>query len=145
MFKLLLILLNNKLYVRNDIFHNGSNYDYHLIIKELAEEFKNQFTCLAENTEKYITFTFPIEEQVTRFDKNGEEFTKNISYILQSIDSARFMASSLSNIVNNPIIFLKEFIELNVNSDTMIKNKKHVELNIFITTAFLNVQTLKMI
>ena len=22
-------------------FHNGSNYDYHFIIKELAEEFKN--------------------------------------------------------------------------------------------------------
>ena len=27
--------------------------------------------------------------------------TKNISYILQFIDSARFMASSLSNLVNN--------------------------------------------
>ena len=23
------------------VFHNGSNYDYHVIIKELAEEFKN--------------------------------------------------------------------------------------------------------
>ena len=23
------------------VFHNGSNYDYHFIIKELAEEFKN--------------------------------------------------------------------------------------------------------
>ena len=23
-------------------FHNGSNYDYHFIIKELAEEFKKQ-------------------------------------------------------------------------------------------------------
>ena len=33
------------------IFHNGSNYDYHFIIKELAEEFKKQFTCLEENTE----------------------------------------------------------------------------------------------
>ena len=28
------------------VFHNGSNYDYHFIIKELAEEFKKQFTCL---------------------------------------------------------------------------------------------------
>ena len=37
-------------------FHNGSNYDYQLIIKELAEEFEKQFTCLEENTEKYITF-----------------------------------------------------------------------------------------
>ena len=23
------------------VFHNGSNYDHHFIIKELAEEFKN--------------------------------------------------------------------------------------------------------
>ena len=35
--------------------YNGSNYDHHFIIKELAEEFKKQFTCLGENTEKYIT------------------------------------------------------------------------------------------
>ena len=34
------------------VLHNGSNYDYHFIIKELAEEFKKQFTCLGENTEK---------------------------------------------------------------------------------------------
>ena len=26
-------------------FHSGYNYDYHFIIKEFAEEFKNQFTC----------------------------------------------------------------------------------------------------
>ena len=25
-------------------FHNGSSYDYHFIIKELAEEFEKQFT-----------------------------------------------------------------------------------------------------
>ena len=33
-----------------------------IITKELAEEFKKHFTCLAENTEKYITFTVPIEK-----------------------------------------------------------------------------------
>ena len=27
-------------------YHNGSNYDYNFIIKELAEEFEKQFTCL---------------------------------------------------------------------------------------------------
>ena len=37
------------------VFHNGSNYDYHFIIKELAEEFKKQFNCFGENTDKYIT------------------------------------------------------------------------------------------
>ena len=36
------------------------------------------------------------------------------------------------------IIFLKEFIELNVNLDTMIKNAKQGKLNISIATVFLN-------
>ena len=36
-----------------------------------------------------------------RIDKNGEKFAKHISYRLQFIDSARFMASSLSNLVNH--------------------------------------------
>ena len=42
-----------------------------------------------------------MEKEVMRTDKNGEKITKNISYIVQFIDSARFMASSLSNLVNN--------------------------------------------
>ena len=33
-------------------------------------------------------------------DRNGEKIIKNISYILQFLDSARFMASLLSNLVN---------------------------------------------
>ena len=41
--------------------HNG-----HFIIKGLAVEFKKQFTCLSENSEKYITFTVPLETEVTR-------------------------------------------------------------------------------
>ena len=51
-----------------------------------------------ENTEKYMTFTVPIEKQVTRMEK---KLQKNISYIVQFIDTTRFMASSLSNLVNN--------------------------------------------
>ena len=65
------------------------------------KEFKKQFTCLGENTKKYITFTVSIEKQVIKIDKNGEDSTKNISYILQFIDSARFVGSSLSNLVKN--------------------------------------------
>ena len=33
-----------------EVFHNGPNYDCHFIIKELAEEFEEQFTCLVGNT-----------------------------------------------------------------------------------------------
>ena len=60
-------------------FHYRCNYDYHFIIKELVEELEKQFTFLRENTKKYIIFTVPIEKQVTRIDKNGEEVTKDIS------------------------------------------------------------------
>ena len=64
------------------VFHNASNYDYHFIIKELTEEFKKQFTCLIENTEKYITFTGPLEKEVTRIDKKwGRNYNKYILHI----------------------------------------------------------------
>ena len=45
------------------VFHNGSNYDYHFIIKRLVEEFEGQLKYLGENTEKYITFPVSIEKQ----------------------------------------------------------------------------------
>ena len=43
------------------------------------------------------------------------------------------------------LIMLKEFIKLNLNTDTMIKNVKLEELDIKIATAFQNTQTLNMI
>ena len=42
-------------------------------------------------------------------------------------------------------MFLNEFIESNVNTNAMIKNVKHAELNINIETVFLNIRTLMMI
>ena len=80
---------------------DGSNCDHHFIIKEIPEEFKRQFTCLGENTEKYITFTVPIEKEVTSINKNRKVITKYISYILQFIDIVRFMARSSWNLANN--------------------------------------------
>ena len=69
--------------------HNGSKYDYHFLIKELAEEFKGQFECLGENTEKYITFSVPTK------DDNG----KTITYKIKFIDTCRFMPSKLSDLL----------------------------------------------
>ena len=46
------------------VFHNGSTYNYHFTIKELAEEFKGQSECLGENTEKCITFSVPIKKNL---------------------------------------------------------------------------------
>ena len=75
------------------VFDHGWTYDYHFIIKKLAEEFKGDFECLGENTEKYITFSVPLKKE----NDNGNKIT----YKLKFIDSYRFMCTSLSNLVDN--------------------------------------------
>ena len=50
------------------VFHNGSTYDYHFIIKELVKEFEGNFECLGKNTEKYITFSVPIKKKIENKD-----------------------------------------------------------------------------
>ena len=52
------------------VFHNGSAYDYHFIIKQLPREFKGYFHCLGENTEKYITFSVPVEKVIDNDNDN---------------------------------------------------------------------------
>ena len=46
------------------VFHNGSTYDYHFIIKELVKEFEGNFECLGENTEKIFTFSVPLKNKI---------------------------------------------------------------------------------
>ena len=46
------------------VFHNGSTYDYHYIIKKLARESNGNFDYLGENTEKYITFSVLIKKEL---------------------------------------------------------------------------------
>ena len=41
------------------VFHNGSNYDYHFIMKMLAKESEGEFSCLGENKEKYVALSLP--------------------------------------------------------------------------------------
>ena len=76
------------------IFHNGSTYDYHFIIRELVKEFEGNFECLGENTEKYITFSVPIKKRIENKDIE-------ITYKIKFVDSFRFMATSLSKLVDN--------------------------------------------
>ena len=88
------------------VFHNGSIYDYHFIIKELVKEFEGKLECLGENTEKYITFSVPIKKKIENKDLE-------ITYKIKFIDSYRFIASSLSKLVDN----LSEGIHNNKCSD----------------------------
>ena len=88
------------------IFHNRSTYNYHFIIKELACEFDGNFECLGENTEKYITFSVPIKKKM------------DITYKIKFIDSFRFMATSLSKLVDN--------LTDNIHNDKCIKCKSNL-------------------
>ena len=81
------------------VFNNGSNYEFNFIIKELAEDSKNYL--LAYKILRDTTFKVPVEEKVTRIGKNGEQITENISYIFKFIDRAKYLSSSLSDLVNN--------------------------------------------
>ena len=38
--------------------HNGSNYDYHFVIKKLAQEFEGQFNSSGENAQKNNLLSF---------------------------------------------------------------------------------------
>ena len=67
------------------VFHNGSTYDYHFIIKEPAKEVKEQFQCLGENRKVHNFFS----------NDNGKK------YKIKFIDSFRFMSSSLLSLVDN--------------------------------------------
>ena len=82
------------------VFDIGSNYDYHFIMKELANKFEGKFEYLGEHTEKYKTFFVPIEKEVTEVDNGGHE-SVTISYRIKFIDSTKFMATSLSNLADN--------------------------------------------
>ena len=89
------------------VFYNGSTYDYHLIIKELAEKFEGEFSILGENTENCITFSVPIKKEIIIKDKNGND---KISYKskIKFIDSFRFMSKIHYQVLL--IIYLKNFM-----------------------------------
>ena len=70
------------------------------------KDFEGNFECLGKNTEKYITFSMPIKKKIENKDLE-------ITYKIKFIDSYRFIASSLSKLVDN----LSEGIHNNKYSD----------------------------
>ena len=76
------------------VFNYGSTYDYNFIIKELVKEFEQNFECLGENTEKYITFSIPLKKKIQ--NKNIK-----ITYKIKFIHSYRSMSMPLSKLIDN--------------------------------------------
>ena len=85
----------------------------------MAIEFKGNFDCLGENTEKYITFSAPI------YKKNSNDET--IIYKLKLIDSFRFMSDSLSSLVDNLSEINKKECKACIERNNIISECKFIE------------------
>ena len=79
------------------VFHNLSGYDSHLFIKNLGFSAGN-IDCIPNNEERYISFTKSI--QVGSYT-NWKGETKPLHHRVRFIDSFKFTATSLHNLVNN--------------------------------------------
>ena len=79
------------------VFHMGSTYDHHFIIKHLAKDFNGYFNCIGENTEKYMRFSITIIKESDKVSKRKN----SDGYSLKFIDSHRFMPAALEKHVKN--------------------------------------------
>ena len=87
------------------VFHNLSGYESHLFIKNLGFSEGNIY-CIPNNEERYISFTKKIQigsyGKVVINEQGKINFeTKPLHHQIRFIDSFKFMASSLDNLVNN--------------------------------------------
>ena len=94
------------------VFHNGSTYDYHFIIKELAEEFEGQYKCLEENTGKYITFSVLI--------KNELDNDKSITYKIKFIEALDLCQAQYQVLL---IMYLKDFIVISAQIVNLVSQR----------------------
>ena len=75
---------NLKFNVPNEIpvdFYNGSNYDYHFIINELATSLRDNLNVLGKH--RKVQNFVPIENEVTHIDKDGIESVVTIGNLAQ--------------------------------------------------------------
>jgi len=66
-------------------FHNMSNHDAHIIIKDIAHCAEGSIHIIPENTEKYIVITKSVDDSTIKF---------------RFMDPFRFMASSLEKLAS---------------------------------------------
>ena len=62
-----------------------------------------------------------MQKEIIKIEKDGNESVVSISYKINVIHSARFMASSLSNLVDN---LVEGILKLNVKIVTVFLNMK---------------------
>ena len=113
------------------VFYRVSSYDYHFIIKVLANQFQAEFECCRESKKMYEKIFILIRKEITKIDKEGNESVTFISNKIKVIDNAKFMPRSLSNLVNNLAVGIHKikckgcdcFLENESVQDNLIKYK----------------------
>lgn len=71
------------------IAHNGSRFDYHLMLTSIAERGDGDLTCIAQNSETYIAFTWRLN------------IGKHKRVAFRFIDSIRFLPRSLASLIES--------------------------------------------
>ena len=79
------------------IFHNGSGYDFHLIIEALAKT-DSKITVISQNEEQYMSISKKVKVGTCE-NKKGKEINKYFE--TRYIDSFKFMNTGLDKLVNN--------------------------------------------
>ena len=82
-------------------FHNGKNYDTHLLIKEITkEEYGCQFDGIPQNSQKFMTFTIMKMHNETVTNDKGMEKLETFREMcdIQVLDSILFTLSSLNRL-----------------------------------------------
>ena len=97
-----------------------------IVDKELANEFKGQFECLWENTEKYKTFSVPLEKEIRKVDKDGNEDVKTISY-------------------KKNLLIVQDLWQVHYQTFLIILQTKFTKFNVKIEIFFLNMTVPRMI
>ena len=88
--------------------------------------FKVNLIALEKIHRSIKRFQFQQKNKTKRIDKDGNEDITTVSYKRNSIGSARFMASSLSNLINNlaeGIHKINYFLEYESAKDNLVKYK----------------------
>lgn len=90
-------------------FHNGSHYDFHIILQQAYEKF--QYNVIPHTEENYISFSVKIDD----------------NFYLRFIDSYRFLSSSLRSLVDllndSQLIHTKKIFGGNSNVIGIVKQK----------------------
>ena len=110
--------------------------------KSYQENLKNNLLVQEKALKDAYSLQFQQNKKLQELLKMEKKLQK-IYLIYYNLLIAQDLWKAHSQILS--IIFLKEFIKINVNKDTMIKNVKFAELNLCIATLSLNRQTLKII